>query len=160
MKRQTSLIKESNFRVLKVLVLSLSLVISASTASLAKTTSYAEQAAVIESVGLKKEENKLIKKAVRVIKKTIKRAKGTPCLISCQYKIKNNKPVSASTEVRYLDYRKQADQHSIEFAAVDGELDRIVEFVYKPNQKTLAVVERDPTNMGRRLTRKKVSLDL
>lgn len=110
-----------------------------------------------------KNEKLLFSKALRVIKRTFRRAKasGTPYFISCQYKIKDNKPVAASTEVRFLDYRKEAELRSVEITPVDGKLDRVVEFVYKPKNGTLAVVDRDPENLSKRLaTRKQVGIDI
>lgn len=107
-----------------------------------------------------KQDIKLLNRAVRVIRQTMKRAHGTPYFVSCQYKIKDNKPVAASTEVHYTDYRKKSDARSVEFTRVDGRPDRVVDFVYKPNSKTLAVVERDPVRQGRRLATRRVSLDI
>ena len=161
MKRQTSLALRS-LVALRTLVLTTSMVTLVPTAFAAKPVTRVEQNETVQTRD-EKSENRLIKKAMRVINRTIKnkRAHGTPCFVSCRYKIKDNKPVAASTEVRYLDYRKQSDQHAIEFAPVEGKLDRVVEFVYKPNSpKTLAVVDRDPVNPSRRLGTKKVSLDL
>lgn len=102
----------------------------------------------------------LFKRAVSYIRRTIKRANntGTPYLVSCQYKIENNKPVSATAEVHYADYRKKADEFSVEFAPTNGKLERVVKFVYKPKTNTLAVVDLDAHN--RHLATRKVSLAL
>lgn len=161
-KRQTSLTILRSLMALRALVLTSCILTIVPAAFAVDKTAGVEQ---IESVQTpdkdEKSENQLMKKAMRVIKKTIKRANGTPYFISCRYKIKNNKPVAASTEVRYLDYRKKSDSRSVEFEQFDGKIDRVVEFVYKPNSpKTLAVVHRDPVNLMRRLASKKISLDL
>ena len=99
----------------------------------------------------------LLKTAVSSIKKTIKQAKGTPYFVSCAYKIKNNKPVSALTEIHYLDYRKKPDAYSVDFVSASGvALDRVVKFVYKPKTNVLSVVDLDADN--RHLATRKVSL--
>ena len=106
-------------------------------------------------------EKKLIKKVTRFIKKTIKNATGTPYFVSCRYTIKNNEPVAASTEIRYAEYRKPSESTLVEYKATDGTHDRVVDFVFKPSSpKTLAVVERDPVKITRRLAAKKIAIDL
>lgn len=108
----------------------------------------------------KKPDAQLLKRAISYIRRTIKRANntGTPYLVSCQYKIENDKPVSATAEVHYADYRKKADEYSVEFAPTSGKLDRVVKFVYKPKTNVLAVVDLDGQN--RPLATRKVSLAL
>lgn len=108
----------------------------------------------------KTSEEQLFKRAVSYIRRAMKRANGTgtPYLVSCQYKIENNKPVSATAEVHYADYRKKADEFSVEFAPTNGKLDRVVKFVYKPKANMLAVVDLDSHN--RHLATRKVSLAL
>jgi hypothetical protein len=161
-KRQTSLTKLRSFMALRALIFSSSILTIVPTVFAVDATPGVEQIKSVKTLNKdEKSENQLMKKAMRVIKKTIKRANGTPYFISCRYKIKDNKPVAASTEVRYLDYRKKSDSRSVELEQFDGKVDRIVDFVYKPNlPKTLAVVHRDPINLMRRLASKKISLDL
>lgn len=108
----------------------------------------------------KKPDAQLLKRAISYIRRTIKRANntGTPYLVSCQYKIENDKPVSATAEVHYSDYRKKSDEYSVEFAPTSGKLDRLVKFVYRPKTNVLAVVNLDAQN--RHLETRKVSLAL
>jgi hypothetical protein len=160
-KRQTSLTMRSLMLLRAVVITSCGLtlvpaVFAGDVATVATTTAIAP----VEQTKDEKSETRLLNKAVRVIQRTMKRANGKPYFVTCQYKIKDNKPVAASTEVHYLDYRKKSDARSVEFTRIDGKLDRVVEFVYKPNNKTLAVVERDPINNARRLTTRRVSLDI
>lgn len=164
MKRQTS------FSIFSGFVISVSLAVFTSVVSARDVNDRGYE--VSPSTGLRvncelvagesKSEKLLYKNALRVIKKAEKRARisGTPYRISCQYKIKDDKTVSASTEVHYADYRKKSDSQSIEFAPVDGKLDRVVEFVYKPNSGVLAVVDRDPAKLSKRLATRRLQIDI
>lgn len=150
--RQTSNILR-NHVLLKALVVS---------ACMATTSIYAvanpEKNPVPTAPSTKKSEDLLLKRAISHIRRTIKRSTGTPYFITCQYKIKDNKAVSATTEVHYADYRKESDESSVEFAPTNGKLDRVVKFVYKPKTNTLAVVDLDA--QSRHLATRKVSLAL
>lgn len=150
MKRQTSFF---SFRAFVISVGLITFTSAAFTVDVPKETRKEQVAGEIKS------EKQLYNNALRMIRKTAKRARtsGTPYRISCQYKIKDNKPVSASTEVHYADYRKKSDSQSVDFVPVDGKLDRVVEFVYKPNSGTLAIFDRDPEKLSKRLATSKVN---
>lgn len=104
-------------------------------------------------------EKTLLPKAMKTIKKVMRRATqgGTPYFVSCKYTLKEDKTVAAKTEVRYLDYRKEADRKLVQITPLEGTPDGLVEFVYKPKSETLTVVYRDPKNPSKRLATQKRS---
>lgn len=160
MKRQTSFLQTS--KAFTAIVFSLLTVLTPHAEGTAADTNQDSQ---VEQVATDSTDvdHKLFAKALRVIKKAIKRAEsaGTPYRVSCRYDLKDNKPVAAATEVHYSDYRKKADSQSVEFSKIEGKADRVVEFLYKPNSRTLAVLDRDPSRPSRRLaTRKTIQIDI
>ncbi len=110
--------------------------------------------------GQKVIEGELLAGAMHAIQNGMKKATGTPYMVSCQCKVKNDKAITAHTEVHYTDYRKKCDVDSSVEYSTDVLPQRVVEFVYKPNNGTLAVVEKDPENLYRRIAthRMKVSI--
>ena len=152
MKRQTSLFFNNRW-LLTVALSSTAVITCQATTSL----SIANEVEIKDSQVATATDKKLLNKALQVIQKTMNRAKttGTPYLVSCRYKIKGDKPVAASTEVRYSDYRKTSDSRSVEISPFEGKIDRVVDFTYKPKSQRLAVVDRDPENLAKCLVNSK-----
>lgn len=151
MKRQTS------FMSFKVVVMSCAAVVLMPAVLADETVQEMRKEQIICEI---KSEAQLYNKALRALKRAFSRAKasGTPYYVSCKYSIKDNKAISASTEVHYADYRKKSDLQSVEFSPAQGKLDRVVEFVYKPKSETLAVIDRDPINVSKRISTRKVKI--
>lgn len=154
MKRQTSLVR--------VLALGILGVTSVSQAQVEDTSKAVLQEYKSKNIELNSDK-KLFNQAIRVIRRAVNRAraKGTPYFVSCEYKIKDDKPVAAVTEVHYSNYRKKPELHSFQIQPLVSQktVDRTVKFVYKPNLKSLAVVEH-PKLGSRGLTTHRIALDI
>ena len=92
--------------------------------------------------------------AMDTIKRGLAQKTGSPFRISCTYRMIGDRPVSATTKVYYIDYRKESETlPDCTFTPQAGDIDRVVEVVYKPSEKKcVTLVDRDPHKKNRRLS--------
>ena len=106
-------------------------------------------------------ESDLIKHAVKNTKKVLKERSGNPYAVYSMYKMTNeNVPVSVLTKIYYSDYRKTPESIHTHFDVQQSDkIERIVEVVYKVNQKEhVALVDWNPKKQTRRLGSKHVKI--
>ena len=85
---------------------------------------------------------------------------GNPYLISCTYRIHNNKPISSATKVYYSDYRKKPDSCHKTYQSSDVTANKIVEVVYKTTSKGhVSLINKHPQKTNKRLNKKRVAIE-
>ncbi|MBX9830767.1 hypothetical protein K2X40_02335 [Candidatus Babeliales bacterium] len=102
----------------------------------------------------------LVNHAWQNIMLDLKTVDGKPHLVSCTYRLADNKPISALTKIHFKDYRKSAAYREKAFAGAAKNVERVVTITYRSGDKKLSLIDHNPKKESRRLlkTRRSVAI--